>query len=118
MENEILKAFYTNCRYYRGGKGTAFYISDCGPNRSSFRFAITAEELMKTFDDANAHTFALIEEGILQLKGLEPLCEKLTIMVGGGSAQGAMWVARMSSICEKHQMKQPFYLWQIQHQYE
>ncbi|KAJ0115751.1 hypothetical protein J7T55_010574 [Diaporthe amygdali] len=96
MENEILKTFYTNCRYYRGGKGTAFYISDCGPNHSSFRFAITAEELMKTFDDANAHTFALIEDGILQLKGLEPLCEKLTIMVGGGSAQGAMY-ARLAA---------------------
>lgn len=118
MQNQILKTFYLNCPDYRDDTGAPFDIYDCGPNRGSFHHRLSPEELVETFEDATVHAFSLIEDGIIQLKSLRGSCERIKIVIGGGSAQGAMWLARMTSLCSKHQMEEPIYIWQIDQIYE
>lgn len=118
LENQILKMFYLHCPEYRDHTGAAFDVYAYGPNRDDFHHRLNPEELVQTFEDATLHAFSLIEEGIIQLKALRGSCERIKIVIGGGSAQGAMWLARMTSLCKKHQMEEPIYLWQIDQIYE
>lgn len=118
VENQILKTFYLNCPDYRDHTGAPFDIYDCGPNPEGFHHRLSPDKLVQTFEDAHKHAFAVIEEGILELKALQQNCERIKIVIGGGSAQGPMWVSRMISLCSKHQMEEPIYLWQIDHIYE
>lgn len=115
VENQVYKLFYNQLEDLRDHTGARFLIDDCGPSPNSFYFYITPPELVKAFDDANTHTFALIEEGLLQLKDLLPSVDVITVVIGGGSAQGTMWMARMDRLCNKHQIDQPIYLFQIDH---
>ncbi|KAI7782606.1 hypothetical protein LA080_013094 [Diaporthe eres] len=120
IENQILKIFYLNCPDYRDHTVAPFdiYNLDCDPNRESFHHLLSPEQLVETFEDAHFYAFSLIEEGIVQLKTLQRSCERIKIVIGGGSAQGAMWLARMTSLCTKYQMEEPIYLWQIDQIYE
>ncbi|KAG6354006.1 hypothetical protein INS49_004977 [Diaporthe citri] len=118
IENQILKIFYLNCPDYREDTGAPFDIYDCGPNRDIFHHRLSPEELVQTFEDANTHAFSLIEDGIVELKALRRSCERIKIVIGGGSAQGAMWLACMTNLCTRHQMEEPIYIWQIDHIYE
>lgn len=120
IENQILKIFYLHCPDYRDNTGAPFniYNLDCGPNRYSFHHFISPEELVETFEDATVHAFSLIEEGIIELKALGRNCERIKVVIGGGSAHGAMWVTRMISLCSKYEIEEPIYLWQIDPIYE
>lgn len=118
MENQIIKMFYGQLPEFRDHTEAQFHIGDCGPNRDSFHRNFTPQELVTAFEDANAHAFALIEQGILELKSLGSACDKIRVVIGGGSAQGPMWIARMTNLCRQHQMEQPIYLWQIDQLYE
>lgn len=118
LENQILKIFYVHCPDYRDHTGAPFDIYAYGPNREDFHYRLSPEKLVETFEDAHSHAFSLIEEGIIQLKTLQTNCERIKIVIGGGSTQGAMWLARMTSLCSKHQMMESIYLWQIDQIYE
>lgn len=117
VENEILKHFYFQLGGLLNDTGAQFNIN-VGDPPIIFRHCINPQDLVKAFEDANSHAFALIEEGILELKNLQRECEKIQVVIGGGSAQGPMWMARMIAICKKHQIEQPVYLWQIDQEYE
>lgn len=118
MENQILKTFYLNCPDYRDYTGAAFDVYTCSPNKDEFHSYLSPVELVQAFEDANAYAFSLIENGILELKALGRSLERIKIVIGGGSAQGVMWLARMISLCSKHQMEEPICLWQIDQIYE
>lgn len=117
VENEILKQFYYQLEGLTDNTVAQFNVN-VGDPPIIFRHFINPKDLVKAFEDANSHAFALIEEGILELKNLQRECEKIQVVIGGGSAQGPMWVARMIAICKKHQIEQPVYLWQIDQLYE
>lgn len=113
MENYILKMFHYQLPEFRDHTGAQFHVDNFGPHKYSFHYSITPAELVQAFDDANEHAFALIEEGILELSNLQRGCERIKIVIGGGSAQGPMWVDRMDALCTKHGMDPAIYLWQI-----
>lgn len=118
VENQILKFFYLFLPEYRDHTGASFDLHNLPANRVPFYCVFSPEELVQAYDDATVHAFALIEEGILQLKDLQPTCDKIEIVIGGGSAQAPMWIKRMTSLCSKHQVDQPIYLFQIDQLYE
>lgn len=117
VENEILKQFYYQLGGVTDDTGAQFNVV-VGEPPIIFRHFINPQDLVKAFEDANSHAFALIEEGIRELKNLLHECEKIQVVIGGGSAQGPMWVARMIAMCKKHQIEQPVYLWHIDQLYE
>ncbi|KAK7697196.1 hypothetical protein SLS64_013801 [Diaporthe eres] len=118
LENQISKMFYIHCPDYRDHTGAPFDIYNYGPNREDFHYRLSPEELVETFEDGHSQAFSLIEEGIIQLKALQPNCERTKIVIGGGSTQGAMWLAQMTSLCRKYALEEPVYLWQIDQIYE
>lgn len=117
-ENQILKLFYMFLPEFRDHEGALFDLLTLGDYRVDFQYALSPEELVQTYEDATMHAFALIEEGILQLKDLQPSCDRIEIVIGGGSAQAPMWIQRMNNLCRKHQMDEPTYLLQIDQLYE
>ncbi|KAL1882872.1 hypothetical protein Daus18300_000510 [Diaporthe australafricana] len=118
FENGGLKRFYSECQYYNGHNCATFSFNNFGRHRRSFRFDISGEKIVKAFEDANMHTFALIEQGVLELKNLQGQCEEVNILVGGGAALGCMWRARIARICEKYDMKFPVYLSKTENAHE
>lgn len=118
LENQISQMFYIHCPDYRDHTGAPFDIYNYGPNREDFHYRLSPEELVETFEDGHSQAFSLIEEGIIQLKALQPNCERTKIVIGGGSTQGAMWLAQMTSLCRKYALEEPIYLWQIDQIYE
>lgn len=117
VENEILKHFYYQLEGLTDDTGAQFNVN-IGKPPIIFRHFIDPQDLVKAFVDANSHAFALIEDGILELKNLQRDCDKIQVVISGGSSQAPMWVARMIAICKKHQIEQPVYLWQIDQLYE
>jgi hypothetical protein len=117
-ENQILKSFYLWSPELRDDSGACFNVRNAGPNRETFDYELEPQELVQTFEEANAHAFDLIEAGMRELKALQPGCEKVKVMIGGGSAHGLMWVARMKRLVAKHQMEEPIFLQQIDKLYE
>jgi len=117
-ENQILKSFYLWSPELRDDSGVCFNVRNAGPNQETFDYELEPQELVQTFEEANAHAFALIEDGMRELKALQPMCEKTKVMIGGGSAHGSMWVARIKRLGAKHQMEEPIFLQQIDKLYE
>lgn len=118
VENQILKTFYMLLPELRDNTGAFFDLRTFGANPVPFEYVLTPEELVQVYEDVTAHAFALIEEGILQLKDLQLSCDKIEILIGGGSAQAPMWIQRMNNLCRKHQIDEPTYLFQIDQLYE
>lgn len=113
VENEILSMFYAFHFRYRSNSGASFSIKGCGPDGEDFHFSLGPEELVQAFNDAFDHAFALIEEGIGQLMDLWPNCDRIEVVVGGGSSKGIMWVERMINLCRRYQMPDPIFLFQV-----
>lgn len=110
VENEILKTFYAHCPGYTDQTRAIFVLKDPDTADSGiYVFSFDPEELVRSYEFASRHAFALIEQGILQLKKLQPSCDRVEILVRGGSAQSPMWIQRMNNLCRKHQMAQPTY---------
>ncbi|POS76994.1 hypothetical protein DHEL01_v204613 [Diaporthe helianthi] len=118
VETAIMKLFYSLNADYRFHLGASFQIEGCGPGRKDFLFRLDVSELTKTFNEGLLHSFSLIEAGVRQLKDLQSRCERIEIIIGGGSAKGVMWSERMGELCNKYQMKAPTYLCEIDHPLE
>lgn len=118
VENQLLNYFYVMLPEYRDESGASFLIHNFGSDRITFHCTLEPEELVQTYEDATAHAFALIEEGILELKELMPSCDRVDILIGGGSAKAPMWIKRMIKLREKHGMDVPTYLSEFDGQYQ
>jgi hypothetical protein len=115
-ENEIIKLFYTTCSLYRAHRGLQYPLEGSGHEEVNIKLA--SADVLESFQISTKHSFNLIEEGIRQLKALQPHCEKTYIMVGGGSAKGAMWTQSLTDLIAKYQMETPLRIRQIDGEYE
>ncbi|KAG8167379.1 hypothetical protein KVR01_003068 [Diaporthe batatas] len=115
VETAIMKTFYNMIADYRFDLGASFVIHGCAPGRMPFVFSLKPEEFTKQFNKGFDHAFKLIEDGLQQLKALETRCERIEIVIGGGSAKGVMWSQRMNELCNKYQVKRPVALVEIDH---
>lgn len=110
LENEILRIFYYQSELYTDRSGAKFDIYHCGPAGYNFHHVVDPQGLVTAFEDAHVHTFALIEEGIVELKSR---FENIKIVMSGGSSLCYMWARRMCDLCRKHEVEQPIHLERI-----
>lgn len=110
VKSEILSTFYLLNPMYTEESGAFFRIKQCDPDGEDWFFSVRPEELVQAFNDGFAHSFTLIEEGLDQLIDLRPNCDRVEVMVGGGSTKGGIWRDRMNDLCTRRLLEVPTFL--------